>query len=193
MSDQNRDFAETGSAQDKVDFQRFEHEPLDLAVYVKVPGGSPLAIASKSSVYVRVFCPDIRVVSRIAAVFEPTNKADKGAYSLQDLGSTIVAYRCFKAQSGIVRVGEIIGKNGVPKVFPQSDIDGVAFETESDNPFIDVEMSLAFPGVPGKWCMYYHATSNNKLKKAEWENYISKVTMTVTNKPDVIQYNNDER
>jgi hypothetical protein len=93
------------------------------------------------------------------------------------------------ARSRIARVGEIVGKNGIPLEFPKSDIDGIAFQTEDDMPWIDVELQLGFPGVPGVWAVFYHATSNNKLKRQEWEGYISRVTMSIQSSPGLIVYN----
>jgi ABC-type taurine transport system ATPase subunit len=88
----------------------------------------------------------------------------------------------------MARVGEIIGKNGIPLEFPKSDIDGIAFQDDSDMPWIDVDMNLGFPGVAGTWSMFYHATSNNKLKRTEWQGYISRVTMSVQQSKGVVKF-----
>jgi ABC-type taurine transport system ATPase subunit len=91
------------------------------------------------------------------------------------------------AQTRIARVGEIVGKNGIPLEFPKSDIDGIAFQNDDDMPWIDVDLHLAYPGVPGVWSVFYHATSNNKLKRMEWQGYISRVTMSVQQSPGVVK------
>jgi hypothetical protein len=188
--DGNRDFAETSSMTDKLDYQKFEHEPIDLLVYAVKVGAEMLEPGFKSLVSARIFCPDVRVIARIAIVFQPIDPADRATYNLSELGNDVVAYHCLSAGQRIVRVGEIIGKNGVPKVFPLSNIDGIGFEDESDNPTIDVDLNLGFPGVPGKWVLYYHTTSNNKLKAAEWQSYISRVNVGLLESPGVINYNN---
>ena len=72
--------------------------------------------------------------------------------------------------------------------FPKSDIDGIAFQNDDDMPWIDIDLSLAFPGVPGTWTVFYHATSNNKLKRLEWEGYISRVTMSVQSGSKTVIY-----
>jgi hypothetical protein len=92
------------------------------------------------------------------------------------------------ARSRIAYVGSIVGKHGVPLAFPKSNIDGFAFQNTDDLPWIQLEMQLGFPGVPGTWTVYYHATSDNKLKRSEWEGYISRVTMNVDQSPGVIGY-----
>ena len=152
----------------------------------------PLEVGSLDAASARILCPDIRVVSRIAAVFEPLNPNDRAEYNLSDLSSTVTAYRCINAQTRIARVGEIVGKNGIPLQFPKSNIDGVAFATSQadDMPWIDVDLQLAFPGVPGKWVLYYHATSDNKLKSDEWDRYIARVTMSLLTSPRNRLYNN---
>jgi hypothetical protein len=127
-------------------------------------------------------------VSRIACIFIPTNPNDKSKYNLSLLNNDIVAYRCMNAGQRIARVGEIVGKNGVPLVFPKSDIDGIAFQNDDDMPWIDCDLNLGFPAVPGTWTMFYHATSNNKLKKTEWEGYISRVTMSVQTSNDIVTF-----
>jgi hypothetical protein len=173
----NRDVPESGSADSKVDYQRFEHP--ELCILMFTPGNGDIASDARFSASARIYCPDIRVNSRIAIVFQPLNPNDVDTYNLATLKNQIVAYRCINAGNRIARVGEIIGKNGVPFEFPKSDIDGIAFQTDDDCPFIDVVMNLGFPGIAGRWELYYHATSNNKLKRAEWEGYISRVTMSV--------------
>jgi hypothetical protein len=128
------------------------------------------------------------VISRVAVIFQPSNPNDKSQYDLSTMKNTIVAYRAMNAMSRIARVGEIIGKNGVPFEFPKSDIDGIAFQNDDDMPWIDIDLSLAFPGVPGTWTVFYHATSNNKLKRLEWEGYISRVTMSVQSGSKTVIY-----
>jgi hypothetical protein len=188
LQSEGRNFAEVGTDTDKVNYQRFEHTPLDVLTYEAVFGEAPLPEGTKHFVSVRIYCPDIRVVSRIACIFEPLNPNNRQYYDLSELKSDIVAYRAMNAQTRIARVGEIIGKNGVPFEFPKSNIDGVAFQNEDDMPWIDVDLNLAFPGCPGKWVMYYHATSNNKLKCSEWEGYISRVTMSVQSSPGTVKF-----
>ena len=186
LQTQNRDIAESGSADDKVDYQRFEHPPLDVVRYQSDEAGQAIIVGTKSFASVRIYCPDIRVISRIGIIFQPLDPNGRPHYDLSTLGSDVVAYRCMNAKSRIARVGEIIGKNGVPYQFPKSDIDGIAFQNEDDMPWIDVDMNLAFPGVDGVWSVFYHATANNKLKKQEWQGYISRVTMSVQASPGTI-------
>lgn len=183
---------ETGTENDKVDYQRFEHPPLDILHFVPVLDGDELDRAHLYPATVRVYCPEIRVVSRLAVVFIPSNPNDRAQYNLSTLSNNIVAYRCVNARTRIARVGEIVGKNGVPLVFPKSDIDGIAFQNEDDMPWIDIDLNLGWPGVPGTWTVFYHATSNNKLKKAEWEGYISRVTMSCQTGAQVIKYDEEE-
>ena len=191
LQTENRDIPESGSAESKVDYQRFEHP--ELTVLLFTPGSDRVVPANTHyQASVRIYMPDIRVVSRIACVFRPFNPNDKAFYNLAPLKNTIVAYRCIKAGSMVLRVGEIIGKNGIPYEFPKSDIDGIAFQTEDDCPFVDVDLSLGFPGVAGKWDVFYHATSNNKMKKAEWEGYISRVTMSVERNAGTVVFGREE-
>jgi hypothetical protein len=192
LQSENRDITDTGSIASKVDYQRFEHPDLDLVTYVFNRDGSNYPIGTKAHVSVRIYCPEIRVVSRLACIFQPNNPNDRASYNLAPLKSDIVAYRCMNAKSRIARVGEIIGKHGVPYEFPKSDIDGIAFQNDDDMPWIDAEMNLAYPGVNGKWVFNYHATSNNKLKAQEWQGYITRVTMSVQESPGVILINQGE-
>ena len=184
----NRDIAEVGTANDKVDYQRFEHEPLDLLQFVSDATAGDPPTGTLYPVAVRIYCPDIRVVSRIAIIFQPLDPNDRSTYDLSTLNNDIVAYRCMNARTSIARVGEIVGKNGIPLVFPKSDIDGIAFQNDDDLPWIDIIANLGFPGVPGTWTCCYHATSNNKLKKLEWQGYISRVTMSVQQSAGVVRY-----
>jgi len=193
----NRDFPEVGTALDKVDYQRFEHPEEDLLHFRKIyavdeiPPGIPFRgdlLGKTYPVSVRIYCPDIRVVSRIAVIFQPKNPADRINYNLSTIDNDIIAYRCMNAGTCIARVGEIIGKQGVPLVFPKSNIDGIAFQNEDDMPWIDVLMNLGFPGYEGKWSVFYHATSSNKLKKIEWQGYISRVTMSIQETAGTITY-----
>ena len=188
LQTEHRNFPESGPAQDKVDYQRFEHSPVDVLHFSYSALAEQIDPAKRYYASVRIYCPDIRVVSRIACIFIPTNPNDKSKYNLSLLNNDIVAYRCMNAGQRIARVGEIVGKNGVPLVFPKSDIDGVAFQNDDDMPWIDCDLNLGFPAVPGTWTMFYHATSNNKLKKTEWEGYISRVTMSVQTSNDVITF-----
>jgi hypothetical protein len=189
LESENRDITDVTHADSKVDYQKYEHPPLDLVIFVLDNGrGIDVLTGTRFPVSVRIMCPDIRVVSRLAAIFEPSNPNDKHLYNLSTLKNDIVAYRCMNAKSRIARVGEIIGKNGVPYEFPKSDIDGIAFQNDDDMPWIDVDMNLGFPGINGKWVFYYHATANNKLKKQEWQSYITKVNMEVLAGPGVIRY-----
>jgi hypothetical protein len=188
LNSNNRDISDTGSIDSKVNYQQFEHPELDLITFAFVRGAPSIPNGKLYPVSVRIMCPDIRVVSRMACIFLPRDPNDKALYNLAPLKSNIVAYRCCNAKSRIARVGEIIGKNGVPYEFPKSDIDGIAFQNDDDMPWIDVEMNLAFPGVPGTWSFFYHATSNNKLKEQEWRGYISRVTMSVQNNGGVVLF-----
>jgi hypothetical protein len=178
MESTNRDIAEHGSDLDKFGFQKYEHPELDILNFAYSALEDPIPSNKLFPVAVRIFTPDIRVTSRVGIVFQPKNPSDKSLYDLSTLKSQIVAYRCINAKSRIARVGEIVGKNGVPLEFPKSDIDGIAFQNDDDLPYIDVQLNLAFPGVPGMWTVYYHATSSNKLKFEEWRQYISRVTMS---------------
>jgi hypothetical protein len=188
LQHEHRNFPEVGSEQDKSNYQRFEHSPLDLVHFKNVDGAPSLEMGTRFAAVARIYCPDIRVVSRIACLFEPTNPNERSQYNLSVLNNDIVAYRCMNSNTRIARVGEIVGKNGIPLQFPKSDIDGIAFQNEDDMPWIDVEVNLAFPGVEGTWTLFYHATSNNKLKKLEWEGYISRVNMSVQSGPNVVKY-----
>jgi hypothetical protein len=192
LQSQNRDFAENGSDDGRSEYQRYEHDPLDLLQFTFVDGQQQVPLGKLYPASVRIYCPDIRVVSRIGIIFQPLNPNDKILYDLSTLNNNIVAYRCMNAKQRIARVGEIVGKNGIPLVFPKSDIDGIAFQNEDDMPWIDIELNLGFPGVPGIWSVFYHATSNNKLKKQEWQGYISRVTMSVQSSPGKIEYGNGE-
>jgi hypothetical protein len=188
LQHEHRNFPEVGTEADKSNYQRFEHSPLDLVHFKMVTGAPSLEIGTRFPVVARIYCPDVRVISRIACLFEPTNPNDRDQYNLSTLNSDIVAYRCMNSTTRIARVGEIVGKNGVPLQFPKSDIDGIAFQNEDDMPWIDVVVNLAYPGVEGTWTLFYHATSNNKLKKLEWEGYITRVTMHVQSGPNVVKF-----
>lgn len=189
-----RDIPESGSEHDKADYQRFEHDPLDLLQFtLDEENGTPIAGNTLYPTSARIYCPDVRVISRIGVIFEPLNPNDKDLYNLATLNNNIVAYRCMNAKTRIARVGEIIGKNGVPLIFPKSDIDGIAFQNDDDMPWIDIILNLGFPGVPGTWTLNYHATSNNKLKTREWQGYISRVTMSVQSSPGLIRYSEGGR
>jgi hypothetical protein len=192
LQSENRDIPEFGSAQGREDYQRYEHPPLDVLTFTFKEGQEQIASGKLYPAIVRIYCPDIRVVSRCACVFEPKNPNDRSSYDLSTLNNDIVAYRCMNAKSRIARVGEIVGKNGIPLVFPKSDIDGIAFQNEDDLPWIDVVLNLGFPSVDGTWEFYYHATSNNKLKRDEWRGYISRVTMSVQQSPGTILYSNGD-
>jgi hypothetical protein len=192
LNSHNRDITDTSGIDSKVNYQQFEHEELDMITFAFDGRAEAIPIGTKYPVSVRVMCPDIRVVSRLACIFLPVNPNYKKLYNLATLKSDIIAYRCCNAKSRIARVGEIIGKNGIPYEFPKSDIDGIAFQNDDDMPWIDVDMNLAFPGVAGTWSFFYHATSNNKLKAQEWQGYITRVTMSVQNQVGVIRFNQGE-
>jgi len=192
LQSENRDITDTGGIDSKVDYQRYEHPELDLVTFATDRSSPSIILGTKYPVSVRVYCPEVRVISRMACIFLPLDPNDKTSYNLSTLKNDIVAYRCCNAKSRISRVGEIIGKNGIPYEFPKSDIDGIAFQSDDDMPWIDVEMNLGFPGVPGTWSFFYHATSNNKLKRQEWQGYISRVTMSVQSGPGVIKYGIEE-
>jgi hypothetical protein len=189
LQHENRNFAEVGNDLDKFDYQKFEHTPLDLVSFREQDGGIDVNYGQTWFASARIYCPDVRVISRIAIVFQPNDPNDKVRYNLASLNNDIVAYRCINARSRIARVGEIIGKNGIPLQFPKSDIDGIAFQNDDDMPWIDIDLNLGFPGVDGAWTMFYHTTSNNKLKKSEWEGYISRVTMSLQSSPGTVRYN----
>ena len=188
LQHENRDFHEVGNDQSKENYQRFEHSPLDVLQFTYRPTGSAIDAGTLYNESVRIYCPDVRVISRVAVIFQPSNPNDKSQYDLSTMMNTIDAYRAMTAMSRIARVGEIIGKNGVPFEFPKSDIDGIAFQNDDDMPWIDIDLSLAFPGVPGTWTVFYHATSNNKLKRLEWEGYISRVTLSVQSGSKTVIY-----
>ena len=192
LQSQNRDFAETGSDNDRSEYQRYEHDPLDLLQFTFKSDAASLTPGQLYPASVRVYCPEVRVISRIGIIFQPLDPNDKPNYDLSSLSNNIVAYRCMNAKQRIARVGEIVGKNGIPLVFPKSDIDGIAFQNEDDMPWIDIDLNLGFPGVPGTWSVFYHATSNNKLKRQEWQGYISRVTMSVQSSPGNLVYGNGE-
>lgn len=188
LQSNNRDFANVGSSDDKVDEQQFEHPPLDLLQFSLREGQPQIVLGTRYPASVRIYCPEVRVISRVGIIFQPLDPNDKHLYDLSTLNNDIVAYRCMNAKQRIARVGEIVGKNGIPLVFPKSDIDGIAFQNDDDMPWIDVDLNLGFPGVSGVWTAFYHATSNNKLKKQEWQGYISRVTMSVQTSPGNINY-----
>lgn len=172
-------------------YQKFEHNPIDLAIMVfnplkQIP--NPQGDNEFAAVSARIYCPDVRVISRVGVVFSPNDPNDRSKYDLSALNNTVVAFRCMNVRSLVARVGEIVGKNGIPLQFPKSRIDGIAFETEADMPWIDVDLVLGNPGVPGKWMLSYHATSNNKLKFDEWEGYISRVTMSLQGTAPILQF-----
>jgi hypothetical protein len=192
MESENRQANFGGNRETNEDYQHFEHSPLSLVQFVIDPTSLNLPpVGQKFSAQVRIYCPDIRVTSRIACMFDPQdpNDFESGAYELSSIYNDVVAFRCIKGKDRCGRVGEIIGKNGVPYQFPKSvQMDGIAFQNNDDCPYIDVKLTLGFPGVQGTWNMYYHATSDNKLKKTEWERYISNVTMSAVQRTGVYAY-----
>jgi hypothetical protein len=179
MDSENRNHAEVGSGPDKLDYQKYQHEPIDLLTFIHDQLDGNVVDGGHWPVSARIYLPEIRIVSRIAVTFKPKDPNDRANYNLSTLNNEIVAYRCIHDGSMPVRVGEIVGKNGVPLTFPKSRIDGIAFQNEDDLPYIDVDLNLGFPGVAGRWLLFYHGTSNNKLKRAEWEQYISQITVGV--------------
>lgn len=188
LQHEGRDFAEVGNDDTKVDYQRHEHSPLDLLSFHYISSEPPIPLGKLYPASARIYCPDIRVESRVALVFEPLDPNNKEFYDLSTLKNNIIAFRCINSKQRVARVGEIVGKQGVPLDFPKSDIDGIAFQTSDDMPWIDVVANLGFPGYEGTWVVYYHATSNNKMKKMEWQGYISRVTMSVQSSPGTILY-----
>jgi len=188
LQHENRDQAEVGTDNDKFDYQRFEHPPLDVLQFTPADDVADIPVGTKYMASARIYCPDVRVISRIACIFQPRDPNERRLYNLSTLHNDIVAYRGMNTQTLMARVGEIIGKNGIPLEFPKSDIDGIAFQDDSDMPWIDVDMNLGFPGVAGTWSMFYHATSNNKLKRTEWQGYISRVTMSVQQSKGVVKF-----
>jgi|WetSurMetagenome_2_1015567.scaffolds.fasta_scaffold01436_8 hypothetical protein len=188
MDSENRNHAEVGSGPDKLDYQKYNHEPIDLLTFIQNQDIGTVVNGQRWPVSVRIYLPEIRIVSRIGVTFKPKDPNDRTQYNLSTLNNEIVAYRCIHDGSMPVRVGEIVGKNGVPLIFPKSRIDGIAFQNEDDLPYIDVDLNLGFPGVAGRWLLFYHGTSNNKLKKAEWENYISQITVGVMSGPKPVLY-----
>ena len=188
MESTNRDIAEHGTDLDKHGFQKYEHPELDILNFAMDRGAEEIPSDTRFPASVRIYTPEIRVQSRVGVIFSPKNPNDKPLYNLSTLKNQIVAYRCINAKSRIARVGEIVGKNGVPLEFPKSDIDGIAFQCDDDLPYIDVDLNLGFPGVVGMWTVYYHATSSNKLKVEEWRQYISKVTMVALQDGGTVYY-----
>jgi hypothetical protein len=162
----------------KETFQSYKHPSLDVGFCFVSNQYVPT-----SSVSARLYLPDIRVRSRIAVVFEADDlnalNADGDPVNLQSIGNTIIAFECIKARTKIARVSEILGKQGIPLTFPKSNIDGIAFETEVNAPYIDVVLVLGNPQILGRWSIYYEATSVNKLKRDEWLAYISTVNAEI--------------
>lgn len=151
--------------------QFYEHPSLELAFCTL-----DSELVSQVQVSARVHLPEIRVRSRVSVVFETDNPSHQALIDLRSLGNDIIAYQCIKSRNLVLRVGEVWGKNAVPLQFPKSRIDGISLETQADTPFIDVFCTLGNPGFPGRWSLYYHATSDNKLKPEEWDQYITQVT-----------------
>ena len=192
LQTENRDFAEVGTASDKFDYQKYEHPQVDLLTFGWLDHAPQIPSGTLYPASVRIYCPDVRVISRIAIGFQPLDPNDRSKYNLSVLKNQIVAYRAMNFRSRIARVGEIIGKNGIPLEFPKSDIDGIAFQNDDDLPWIDIDLKLGFPGVQGTWTAFYHATSNNKLKHSEWVGYITRVTMSVQSSAGVVNFSNGD-
>jgi hypothetical protein len=163
--------------------QFYNHPAFDVA-FVRQSSVATNSLDSPVPVKVLLHLPEIRVRSLVAVVFEQDDLNDNCAaginagnpLDLRSIGNTIVAYQAIKARQLIARVGEIIGKNGIPLSFPKSRIEGIAFETDAKSPYIFLELVLGNPGINGRWSVYYQACSDNKLKPDEWNKYISQVT-----------------
>jgi hypothetical protein len=175
MSLRNEDRNET-------DLQFLEHPSLDVAFVT--PGDPPELLTG--TVRARLSLPEIRVRSRVALVFEPDNPND--VFNLTNIRNEVTGFACIKTRNMVTPVGEIWGKNGVPLLFPKSNIAGIKLETQEDCPWIDLVMTLSSPGVKGRWSVYYHATSDNKLKQAEWDLYSKQMTAEVLGTPLQLKY-----
>jgi hypothetical protein len=161
------------------ELQFLEHPSLDVAFSNPVVGqATPV---KTGIVRARLSLPEIRVRSRIALVFEADNPGE--TFDLTKVRNEVTGYACIKTRSMVTPVGEIWGKNAVPLVFPKSRISGIKLETQEDCPWIDLLMTLSSPGVKGRWSVYYHATSDNKLKFCEWELYSKQMTAEVLGSP----------
>jgi hypothetical protein len=178
--------------------QFYHHPPLDIA-FTRESGQPGFLFPGPVPVSARIYLPEIRVVSRVAVLFEP----DDGRLrpDLRSIGNTIIAYQCVKSKIRVARVGELVGKHGIPLSFPKSEIDGIAFETTAMTSHIDLELMLGCPrmgaggpgsGVEGRWSVYYSACSDNKLKSLEWEHYITRVSAEVLGSPPIMTFSDSE-
>jgi hypothetical protein len=166
--------------------QHYNHPSLDVAF---CRPGLPNSVATPSlDCTVRISLPEIRVRSRIAVIFEADNPNDQPNVDLRELGNTVTGYQCIKTRSLVAKIGELWGKNAIPLQFPKSNIAGICLETAADTPWIDINMHLGNPQIAGRWSVYYHAGSDNKLKKAEWERYITQVTAEVLGGSGVLTF-----
>jgi hypothetical protein len=183
-------------------YQVYNHPSLDVAFVIN-NGDSPNYGLATVQAACRIHLPEVRVRSRVALVFEQDDPNELSTWpwgdkysatlvphklDLRTLGNTIIAYQCVKTRMKIARVGEIVGKNGIPLTFPKSQIDGIAFETDANTPFIDLEMVLGNPWLAGRWSVYYQCASNNKLKRDEWNVYITQVHAEVLGSAPVMAY-----
>lgn len=174
--------------------QFYHHPPLDVA-FSRESGQMGFFFPGPVPVKARIYLPEIRVVSRIAVLFEPDDGNKRP--DLRSIGNSIIAYQCIKSKLRVARVGELIGKHGIPLTFPKSEIDGIAFETTAMTSHIDLDLMLGCPrigtaGVDGRWSVYYSACADNKLKPREWEHYITRVTAEVLGSPPIMYYKDSE-
>jgi hypothetical protein len=163
--------------------QYYEHPELDVA-FVRVVRGD--AGMHTGKIRVRLSLPEIRVRSRIAVIFEPDDPNDHP--DIRSLGNTVVGFACIKTRNMVTPVGEIWGKNGIPLQWPKSNILGIKLETQEDCPWIDIELELHSLPCNGRYSVYYHATSDNKLKFEEWEMYSKQVTAEIQGNPLHLNY-----
>ena len=167
-------------------FQHYNHPSLDVAFVLPAPGPE----SHLGSVDARISLPEIRVRSAISIVFEADKPDDSARVDLRGLGNEVVGYASIKGRNMVLSVGEIWGKHGIPLQFPKSKIYGIKLETQEYAQWIDLHMTLGNPAVRGRWSVYYHATSDNKLKYAEWEAYITQVTAEIMGTPIKLYYGN---
>jgi hypothetical protein len=163
--------------------QFYEHPELDVAFNRVVRGG---AGNPGGLINVRLSLPEIRVRSRIAVIFEPDDPNERP--DIRSFGNTVVGFACIKTRNMVTPVGEIWGKNGIPLQWPKSNILGIKLETQEDCPWIDIVLDLHAVPCNGRYSVYYHATSDNKLKFEEWDIYSKQVTAEIQGNPLQLQY-----
>ena len=178
-----------------LDSLQFYHHPSLEVAYTRESGQPGFFFPGPAHIEARIYLPEIRVVSRIACIFEPDDASLRP--DLRSLGNTIIAYQCIKSKVRVSRVGELVGKHGIPLTFPKSEIDGIAFETTAMTSHIDLDLMLGCPrignqGVEGRWSVYYSACSDNKLKPREWEHYITRVSAECLGSPPIMTFSDSE-